>query len=280
MFKFNLSFQKVSTLGLFAASLVTLNLPIIALARPIVVQDGVTFDFQGCTRSDGNDIVCRGSFLSRKGEQPTRIYRQNGDGTGDSYNTFITNFKGKKYIASEIIIGENGTCQNDCSHKDITFVEGVNYSASFIFRDVSLPSSKIALFNIYINATGNQKIRNINVNSSGKLSLQSSDPEVDNVPTETVASSCPDQTQQFVAGETDSFNIYICGQNRPTQYIGVAKDTGSSIRLNLTSSNNGKYVARNGSTFYTVTRNSLKITQNGRLLQTQPFRASQWPDGR
>jgi hypothetical protein len=285
-------FQRISTLALVATTLAAINPPTAALARPIVIQDGVTFDFQGCARSsDGNDIVCRGTFISRKGEQPTRIYRQNGDGTGDSYNTFITNFKGKKYIASEIIIAENGTCQNDCSLKDITFVEGVGYSASFIFRDVSLPSSKIALFNIYINATGNQKIRNINVNSSGKLSPQSSDSEIDPVPTasttdtpsrstETVVSNCPDRSQQFVAGETDSFNIYICGQNRPTQYIGIAKDNGASIRLNLASASKGKYVAKNGTTAYTVTRNSLKITQNGRVLQTQPLRVSQWSDGK
>jgi hypothetical protein len=145
------------------------------------------------------------------------------------------------------------------------------------------------LFNIYADSI--QKFRNINVNNSGKLSSQSSDSEVDNVPTasttdtpsqptETVASNCPDRSQQFVAGETDSFNIYICGKNRPTQYVGVAKDNGSSIRLNLASVSKGKYVARNGSTAYTVTRNSLRITQNGRVLQTQRLRVSQWRDAK
>jgi hypothetical protein len=278
-------FLQISTLAFIATTLVAINPPTAALARPIVVRDGVTFDFQGCARSsDGNDIVCRGSFLSRKGEQNTSIYRHYSD--GNQYTTFITNFKGKKYIASEIIIGEDWSCRNDCVEKRIIFVEGVNYSASFVFRDVSLPSSKIALLNIY--ADGDQKFRNININSSGKLSPQSSDSEVDNVPTasttdtssrtETVASNCPDRSQQFVAGETDSFNIYICGQNRPTQYIGVAKDNGSSIRLNLASASKGKYVAKNGTTDYTVTRNSLKITQNGRVLQTQPLRVSQWRD--
>jgi hypothetical protein len=135
-----------------------------------------------------------------------------------------------------------------------------------------------------------QKFRNINVNGSGKLSPQSSGSEVDDRPTatndtpsqppETLASNCPDRSQQFVAGETDSFNIYICGQNRPTQYVGVAKDNGASIRLNLASASKGKYVAKNGTTAYTVTRNSLKITQNGRVLQTQPLRVSQWSDGK
>jgi hypothetical protein len=281
-------FQRISTLAIVANTLAVISLPTAAFARPIVIKDGVTFDFQGCARSlDGNDVVCRGSFMSRKGEQPIQIYRQYGDSIGDSYNTFVTNVKGKRYIANEIAIGEDWSCRNDCSVKDITFVEGVNYPALFIFRDASLPSSKIALLNIWVNGN-NQKFRNVNVNSSGKSSSQSSDREVDPVPTasttdtpsrtETVASNCPDRSQQFVAGETDSFNIYICGQNRPTQYVGVAKDNGASIRLNLASAGKGKYVAKNGATAYTVTRNSLKITQNGRVLQTQPLRVSQWRD--
>jgi hypothetical protein len=274
-------FQQVSTLALITTSLVALNPPTAVLARPIAIKDGLTFDFQGCARSsDGNDIVCRGSFLSRKGEQTIQIDRR---------YTFITNFRGKQYIAGEMIVGEDWSCRNDCDIKPITFVEGVNYVSSFVFRDVSLPSSKIALLNININGIGDRKFRNINVNSSGKLSSQSSDSEVDPIPTasstdtpsrsiETVASNCPDRSQQFVAGETDSFNIYICGQNRPTQYVGVAKDNGASIRLNLASASKGKYVAKNGTTAYTVTRNSLKITQNGRVLQTQPLRVSQWRD--
>jgi hypothetical protein len=278
-------FQQISTLALIATSLVALNPPTAALARPIVVKDGVTFDLKGCARSsDGNDVICSGTFLNRKGEQTVTIARNTDDGARP---TTITNLRGKQYIASEVIIGEDWSCRNDCGKKYITFVEGVNYSASFIFREVSLPSSKIALFDMWVD--GYQKFRNININSSGKLSPQSSDSEIDNVPTastteipsrrvETVASNCPDRSQQFVAGETDSFNIYICGQNRPTQYVGVAKDNGAAIRLNLASASKGKYVAKNGTTAYTVTRNSLKITQNGRVLQTQPLRVSQWRD--
>jgi hypothetical protein len=59
-------FQQISTLALIATSLVALNPPTAALARQIVIKDGVTFDFQRCARSsDGNDIVGKGSFLTR-----------------------------------------------------------------------------------------------------------------------------------------------------------------------------------------------------------------------
>jgi hypothetical protein len=276
--------NRISALALSATTLVTLNLPTAASARPIDIQDGVTFNFQGCARSsDGNDVVCRGYFLSRKGEQTVVINRKY-----YSTGTFIANFRGKHYIASEIIIGEDWSCRNDCNGEQITFVEGVNYPASFVFRDVSLPSSRIALLNIYI-SSDHHKFRNIIVNTSRSSSLRSSDSEVDPVPavskietplepTDTVTSNCPDRSKQFVAGETDSFNIYICGQNRPTQYVGIAKDNGSSIRSNLGSYSRGKYVAKNGTTAYTVTRKSLIITQNGRVLQTQPLQVSQWRD--
>jgi hypothetical protein len=55
----------------------------------------------------GNDVVCKGSFLSREGEQSVSIGRRSIHGSDAQGNTFITNFKGKKYIASEIIIGED-----------------------------------------------------------------------------------------------------------------------------------------------------------------------------
>jgi hypothetical protein len=111
-------------------------------------------------------------------------------------------------------------------------------------------------------------------------SSQSLNNGANNMPIESSASAvnnpCPDQLQPFVIAETNSFNIYICGQSQATQYIGTAKDSGSSIRLNLASASRDAYVAKNGITAYTITRNSLEITQNGRILQTQSLRVSQW----
>jgi hypothetical protein len=211
-------FQRVSTLALVATTLVVMNPLKPVSARPIVIKDGVTFDFQECARtSDGNDVVCKGSFLSRKGEQTVVI----GRGRGGWRRTFITNFKGKQYEASEIIISEDWSCRNDCDIQRITFVEGVSYSASFIFRDVSLPSSKIALFSIF--ADTDQKFRNINVNGSGKSSSQSSDSEADNLPTastpdtpsptrETVASNCPDGSQPSTVIKIDNSDVQVCGK--------------------------------------------------------------------
>jgi uncharacterized membrane protein YsdA (DUF1294 family) len=103
-------------------------------------------------------------------------------------------------------------------------------------------------------------------------------PSINSQPAILATTKCSDKSQEFVVGETDTFNIYICGLNRPFQYIGVDKNTKSSIYLNLTKSSNVQYVAKNGTFSYTVTRNNLKISQNGRIVQTQILRVSKWRD--
>lgn len=76
-------------------------------------------------------------------------------------------------MANEIIIGDDFKCNdksanssNRCLYKDITFVEGVSYKALYIFKYVSLPTSKIALLSM----DGGIKIRNIAVKNTGEIS--------------------------------------------------------------------------------------------------------------
>jgi uncharacterized membrane protein YsdA (DUF1294 family) len=88
--------------------------------------------------------------------------------------------------------------------------------------------------------------------------------------------SCPTELREFVAGESNNFNIYICGKNVPSKYVGVDKGSGKSIELSLSNFTDNKYVAQNGDITYVVTRNSLTITQKGKVLQTESLRVSQW----
>jgi hypothetical protein len=82
-------------------------------------------------------------------------------------------------------------------------------------------------------------------------------------------SDCPPNSggSQFVTAETRSFYIYICGGDLPNTYVGVAKNrrTGGII-LPLQSSNNDRFVAVNRNVRYTLTRNELIVTQNGRVI--------------
>jgi hypothetical protein len=137
-----------------ATILVTMNLPLPALAKPSKIKEGVSFDLEACRRTlDGNDVVCTGTLLSRSGEQTVDIARHAWAEPNLVY-TYITTSQGKTHGASEISVGSDQVCRsgdstfNTCHTLSFTLVEGVRYTSSFIFRDVSPTSSKIALLAI------------------------------------------------------------------------------------------------------------------------------------
>jgi hypothetical protein len=149
--------------------LVAMNLSLPALAKPVRIAEAVSFDLEACRRtSDGNDVVCTGTLLSRSGEKNISISRNAGGFNGGG--TYITTSQGKTHIPSSILAGDR-ICNNNpdqfsfaCNSLDITLVEGVKYKSSFIFRDVSSDSSKIALLSISF-GYGYQslKYRNLNI---------------------------------------------------------------------------------------------------------------------
>ena len=82
-------------------------------------------------------------------------------------------------------------------------------------------------------------------------------------------SVCPPNSggSQFVTAETRSFYIYICGGDLPNTYVGVAKNSRTGgIILPLQSYTNDRFVAVNRNVRYTLTRNELIVTQNGRVI--------------
>jgi hypothetical protein len=139
------------------AVLTAINLPLPALAKPVKIAEGVSFDLEACRRTiDGNDVICTGTLLSRIGERNIIIGRDPSqfDGVG---KTYITTSQGKNYIPSDISVGDQVCTKGkttgqftgyDCNFLNITLVEGVKYRHSFIFRDISSNSSKIALFSV------------------------------------------------------------------------------------------------------------------------------------
>jgi hypothetical protein len=139
-----------------ATVLAVMNLPLSALAKPVKIAEGVSFDLEACRRTlDGNDVICTGTLLSRSGERGISIARNSP--YYENVGTLITTSQGKTHVPSSISAGDR-VCNNDptpvgsfsstCNTLDITLVEGVKYRSSFVFRDVSADSSKIALFSV------------------------------------------------------------------------------------------------------------------------------------
>jgi hypothetical protein len=136
------------------------------------IGDAVRFDFQGCSKSaNEDDVICIGNFRSRNGEQVISVI----PGGGNQKYISITDSRGKVHFADEVRIGDKWACRvgEDCSNgfsTNFTLVEGVDYKTVFIFKDTSLPSSKLPLFqlqryNDFFNSNP-IKVRNINVTSS------------------------------------------------------------------------------------------------------------------
>lgn len=83
---------------------------------------------------------------------------------------------------------------------------------------------------------------------------------------------CPQEKNTFVKAETKNFITYICGETVPSSYIAVTRNgSGVIITLALQSYNSGKsdiskYVANQGNISYTLTRETLRISQSGRTV--------------
>jgi hypothetical protein len=80
-------------------------------------------------------------------------------------------------------------------------------------------------------------------------------------------SNCPSGKKTFVTAETKNFLIYICGDDRPTEYIGMAKNGGSSISLPISAAAPDRFIIKNSNVTYILTPQFLTITENGKTLQ-------------
>jgi predicted metal-binding protein len=158
-------FSALSVASIISTSALVVT-PVSAQAETVKIFTATTFNFKGCTKSsNGLDIICVGSFRNRDADQNIRISR-----TGNYGNTFITDTNGESSVADEIQIGSR-SCRSKCGSELVTLVEGAEYKISFIFKDVTLPSSKIALFQIsyYYGGSYNMKFRKVSV-SGNKVS--------------------------------------------------------------------------------------------------------------
>ncbi len=165
---------KIFLVSLITTLLIFTNVTSPSLAKPsnwsYKIGDNLRFDFKGCTKStNGEDVICVGNFRSKNGEIALNL----GPGSSSSKNISITDSQGSLIFADELRVGDSWSCRvgADCNNginDNIVFVEGIDYKTIFIFKDISLSSTKIALF--YFRNSGifkpfEIKIRNIYVTS-------------------------------------------------------------------------------------------------------------------
>lgn len=142
-----------------ASPLILLSSTITTEAKPIKINTATTFDFKGCVKSsDGSDVICVGNFRNRDADKRIQIHRNMWGG-----DTSFTDFTGKNYIVDEIKVANGESCRSNCGGLYLTLVEGVDYQTYFVFKDVNLSSSQIALLQINLSGAEDIKIRKIPV---------------------------------------------------------------------------------------------------------------------
>jgi hypothetical protein len=65
--------------------------------------------------------------------------------------------------------------------------------------------------------------------------------------------SCPEGDRSFVTAETKNFLIYICGNNQPTNYLGIAKNGSGNISLPLSRFQSDRFTVKHQNITYILT---------------------------
>ncbi len=89
---------------------------------------------------------------------------------------------------------------------------------------------------------------------------------------QTLASACPEGQNLLIEAVTRSFIVYICSGNITGSYVAITRSDNSKIILPLLRQKfqeeaiNKKYVAVQGGTNYTLTRDVLRVSQGGLIM--------------
>lgn len=109
------------------------------------------------------------------------------------------------------------------------------------------------------------------VNKRGRIILREKVTTIVKANGQSVAKGCPEGNNTFAQAETKSFFIYICGEENPSSYVSIARNSNKVINLPLQKSNqNGvkanQYIAINGNIRFILTNKVLKVSRNNQNI--------------
>jgi hypothetical protein len=87
-----------------------------------------------------------------------------------------------------------------------------------------------------------------------------------------LTSACPQGQNILQEAVTKSFIIYICGNDKPGSYVGIARIGNEKVTLPLSNyqenniSKNKQYIAIEGNTRYSLNRDILKVVQKNQIV--------------
>ncbi|AFZ03208.1 hypothetical protein [Calothrix sp. PCC 6303] len=106
----------------------------------------------------------------------------------------------------------------------------------------------------------------------GRVVVQESVRNAASADGKSITQVCPEGENVMNEALTRSFIVYICGNNSPLNYIAIARSNNNRTIVPLNNSKSqgevskDKYIAIQGGTSYTLTRDVLRVSQNGQIL--------------
>jgi hypothetical protein len=109
------------------------------------------------------------------------------------------------------------------------------------------------------------------INKRGRIILREKVIDVVKANGQSVAKGCPEGNNTFAQAETKSFFIYICGNENPSNYVSVTRNSNQKINLPLQKSNQNnaktnRYIAINGNIRFVLTNKVLRVSRNGKNI--------------
>jgi hypothetical protein len=269
-------------LGL-ASTLAIVSLPSIAIAQAeksnlgTFEDDRIKIVLQECQHKQP-DLICQAVLTSKNGDRTVEL---------NSETIKLVDFEGNEYYPSNIRIANRSNSQKIQTE----LVENASFRTSITFAKVPNNLNKFALIQIPLGSNLNAiaKFRNLSIAASNNSDRETTTPTTKPKPSPTpnVAtkpaspkSICPENTKVMYRAATNTRSLHICGNKKPTHYVGTLKENGESTTIELLSYTKNAFIAETGPTRYTIYNNRFAISKSERVILQeklevlQPFKTA------
>jgi hypothetical protein len=234
-------------------------------------DDKIKVVIQDCNRKL-QDLICQATLTSKNSDRPIDL---------NATNIKLIDAEGNEYYPSSLRLA-NRTSTNNSIKAEL--VENVPFKASFVFGKIPASVTRIALFQMPIggvNATA--KFRNLvvvdpNTPKSTQITaaiLPVKPAKISSESSKDNSLICPDNTKILYRATSKHYQMYICGNQNPTHYVGHSKDGSEGITLRLRYYDRSRFSADNGDTNYTIAANKLIISKDSKVIYQEKIEVTQ-----
>jgi hypothetical protein len=234
-------------------------------------DDKIKVVIQDCHRKL-QDLICQATLTSKNSDRPIDL---------TATNIKLIDAEGNEYYPSSLRLANRNSTNNSIKAE---LVENVPFKASFIFGKIPASLTRIALFQMPIggiNATA--KFRNLAVvepNTSKSVPIAAAilpvkPAKVSGESSKDNSLICPDNTKILYRATSKHYQMYICGNQNPTHYVGHSKDGSEGITLRLRYYDRSRFSADNGDTNYTIAANKLIISKDSKVIYQERIEVTQ-----